>query len=132
MTMKNLKNIMALCLITVMCACSHKPAAQLVGSDRDEHGCIASAGYCWSEALKDCVRLWEVGVRADNGGDNVYVVFSNDSSVAEVFAGKDRVLCRRDKESGTWKSKKKKTGITITDGILKVCVNKKEFVQNKK
>ena len=30
----------------------------VVGGDKDKHGCIA-----WSEAQKDCIRLWEKGVR---------------------------------------------------------------------
>lgn len=32
-----------------------------VGNDRDEHGCIASAGYVWSEVRKDCIRPFEEG-----------------------------------------------------------------------
>jgi len=32
---------------------------QLVGGDRDEHGCIASAGYTWCEAKQKCLRSWE-------------------------------------------------------------------------
>ena len=31
----------------------------LVGSDRDEHGCIASAGYTWCEPKEKCIRSWE-------------------------------------------------------------------------
>jgi len=31
----------------------------IVGGDRDEHGCIGSAGYSWCEPLQQCVRLWE-------------------------------------------------------------------------
>lgn len=30
-----------------------------VGDDRDEHGCIGSAGYCWCEAKQKCLRNWE-------------------------------------------------------------------------
>lgn len=118
-------------IMSYMCSCSHKPSVRLVGSDRDEHGCIASAGYVWSEARKDCIRLWEVGEIINNGNENVYVVFANDSSVAEVFAGKDRVLCRKDKSYDIWKSKKHKTKVTITDGILKLSINNKELIQNK-
>jgi len=29
------------------------------GSDRDEHGCIPSAGYSWCEAKQKCYRPWE-------------------------------------------------------------------------
>lgn len=28
--------------------------------DRDEHGCIWSAGYSWDDTLQSCVRPWEV------------------------------------------------------------------------
>jgi hypothetical protein len=32
---------------------------QLLGGDRDEHGCIGSAGYSWCEARQKCLRPWE-------------------------------------------------------------------------
>lgn len=31
----------------------------VVGGDKDEHGCIGSAGYQWCEAKKRCLRMWE-------------------------------------------------------------------------
>jgi len=31
----------------------------IVGNDRDEHGCIGSAGYSWSGTLSECIRPWE-------------------------------------------------------------------------
>lgn len=55
----------------------------MVGNDKDEHGCIASAGYTWSEVQKDCIRLWEKGVRMDAVGDAnepLFLVFSPDST----------------------------------------------------
>ena len=33
-----------------------KPA---IGGDKDEHGCIGSAGYTWNEEKKKCTRSWE-------------------------------------------------------------------------
>jgi hypothetical protein len=38
-----------------------KPDA-IVGGDRDEHGCIPSAGYQWCEKLGECVRPWELEI----------------------------------------------------------------------
>jgi len=41
---------------------SIKPPDQkppLVGGDRDEHGCIGSAGYSWCEVKQKCLRVWE-------------------------------------------------------------------------
>jgi hypothetical protein len=31
----------------------------LVGNDKDEHGCIGSAGYTWCELKNKCLRTWE-------------------------------------------------------------------------
>jgi len=36
------------------------PKENLVGGDRDAHGCIGSAGYQWCEKLGKCVRPWEL------------------------------------------------------------------------
>lgn len=36
-----------------------KDSKELVGDDKDEHGCIGSAGYSWSEEKQECVRPWE-------------------------------------------------------------------------
>ena len=50
----------------------------VVGDDKDKHGCIASAGYTWSEAQKDCIRLWEKGVRmnaVDDAEKMLFLVF---------------------------------------------------------
>lgn len=59
-----------------------------VGNDRDEHGCIASAGYVWSEVRKDCIRPFEEGVRmesTDQENLSLFLVFSQDSSKVELF-----------------------------------------------
>ena len=31
----------------------------IVGGDRDENGCIGSAGYQWNKAANKCIRPWE-------------------------------------------------------------------------
>jgi len=31
----------------------------IVGGDRDEHGCIGSAGYSWCASKNKCLRIWE-------------------------------------------------------------------------
>ncbi len=35
------------------------PTQQLLGGDRDAHGCIGSAGYSWCEIKQKCLRVWE-------------------------------------------------------------------------
>ncbi|MDD5072056.1 MAG: hypothetical protein PHQ42_04985, partial [Patescibacteria group bacterium] len=37
----------------------------LLGGDRDEHGCIGSAGYSWCEAKQKCLRMWEEKCETD-------------------------------------------------------------------
>lgn len=32
---------------------------EIVGGDRDEYGCIGSAGYTWCEVKEKCLRTWE-------------------------------------------------------------------------
>lgn len=59
----------------ILCAsCAHSSISPLVGGNRDEHGCIGSAGYTWSYALHDCVRLWEAGTSFDAGPERVYLI----------------------------------------------------------
>lgn len=33
---------------------------KLTGADRDEHGCIGSAGYSWCASTNQCERPWEL------------------------------------------------------------------------
>jgi len=32
---------------------------QVIGGQRDEHGCLGPAGYSWCEAKQKCLRVWE-------------------------------------------------------------------------
>jgi hypothetical protein len=36
-----------------------RPTDPILGGDKDEHGCIGSAGYIWCEPLNKCIRPWE-------------------------------------------------------------------------
>lgn len=44
---------------------------QLVGGDKDEHGCMLMAGYSWCEAEQKCLRPWEEGC-----GDHITQIFA--------------------------------------------------------
>jgi len=35
------------------------PTEERVGGDKDEHGCIGSAGYTWCKVKEKCLREWE-------------------------------------------------------------------------
>ncbi|MFH1046704.1 MAG: hypothetical protein V1738_00210 [Patescibacteria group bacterium] len=45
----------------------------IVGRDRDEHGCIGSAGYSWCEAKQKCLRVWEEPCTDSTGGSRCEV-----------------------------------------------------------
>ena len=67
-------NNVLLCIISGLCVsflnagCSSIEAPsikeirspQIVGNDRDAHGCIGSAGYIWCEKDNQCQRPWEL------------------------------------------------------------------------
>jgi hypothetical protein len=36
-------------------------AVEIVGNDRDAHGCIGTAGYTWSQIRQECIRIFESG-----------------------------------------------------------------------
>lgn len=83
-----------------------KEEAPALGSDKDDHGCVGSAGYTWSEVQKDCIRLWEKGVRMEavaDKSDIAYIIFSPDSAKVELFFSNDRpneILSRRSLPDG--------------------------------
>ena len=37
----------------------NKSEDEIIGGDRDEHGCIGSAGYTWCASKQKCLRTWE-------------------------------------------------------------------------
>lgn len=42
------------------------PKKQVVGSDKDSHGCIGSAGYTWCEPKQKCLRTFEEQCLSDS------------------------------------------------------------------
>ena len=51
------------------------PERAMPGSDRDEHGCIGSAGYRWCERTKQCERPWELAQK--EGFENTADAFTS-------------------------------------------------------
>ncbi len=86
-------------LLIVFAACSpangpdrgsETPENILVGADRDEHNCIASAGYVWSELSGACVRLFEAGVLLESAEysestSNAYLIEDPEGQRLELF-----------------------------------------------
>jgi len=40
--------------------CQKSNKQTLVGADKDNHGCIGSAGYLWCAKENQCTRPWEL------------------------------------------------------------------------
>ena len=71
----------------------------VLGTDRDEKGCVTSAGYMWSQTKNGCIRVFEEGFRltpykseadtidvdSEQATLNAYVIFSKDKTIAELF-----------------------------------------------
>lgn len=107
-------------------SCNNKPAetkekenvtadttkAPIVGNEKDEHGCIGSAGYTWSELRKDCIRIFEVGTKlnpTDAIADKTtaaFVVFNSRRSEVELYvpgqAGTSVIMEYGKKNSDMW------------------------------
>lgn len=100
---------------------SQKPEAQpeqMVGNDKDSHGCIGSAGYTWSALKNECIRLFEAGIRLDpqvaiaDKTVSAFVVFKamGDDKKAEVYLPGEaapRMFAKQANnmygDKGTWK-----------------------------
>lgn len=121
MMKKNYLWISVLCLAIAFSACkSNKTGkdgkeeekteeAVMPGSDKDEHGCIGSAGYIWSELKQDCIRPFEIGLKlsgitVDNRNYAAYVVFASDSAKAELFMPETKGGVILDRMEGGWKN----------------------------
>ena len=63
-------------------------AVTIIGADKDEHGCKASAGYQWSELKQECVRPFELplSILSPDKTSITSVLFSADSSQIEIFS----------------------------------------------
>ena len=48
-----------LILVIISLIILNLPEKELVGGDKDEHGCIGSAGYQWCPSTEKCQRMWE-------------------------------------------------------------------------
>lgn len=115
------KLLLILPALLITASCSHKNlAAHLVGADRDEHGCRASAGYTYSYALHDCIRVWDVGTRLEHDGEYVFAVFATDSVYCEIFGlDGERPICRRKKGTNTWRCRRKADCVTVEGGRIR-------------
>ena len=133
-------------MVSLMFACGsgeksqpeQQEKVQLVGNDKDDHGCIGSAGYQWSEVLQDCIRPFEKGVKLVSSTDPyssfaTFLVFNADSSKVEVFLPKEKKMPILEKQAnGTWGEKGPgKLSVSSENGVWKLFLNDTEQYASK-
>lgn len=70
---------------------------KIIDADKDQNGCLATAGYVWSKVKKDCIRIYDVAIPLtpiDNLDTeyemlSVYFIFNEDQTKAEVYLPKN-------------------------------------------
>lgn len=82
----------------------YEPYVKEVGVAMDKHGCNAAAGYMWSEVKKDCIRIFETGIRMNsqtdkNATSSAFLVFSPDSLQVELFLPEEDIQPVLDRRS---------------------------------
>ncbi len=87
------------------------PKDSSVVNDKDENGCLASAGYVWSKVNKECVKGFS-GIqlnpmdKPDNEDETLsaYLMFNEDGNKAEVFLPKDTasIVLSRSADGKPW------------------------------
>jgi len=85
----------------------------VVGGDKDEDGCLASAGYTWSKLNKECIRVF-TGIQLlpvdkvqnqeeDDAVYATYLLFDESKDNAELFLPNqdESIIVKRDGKSWT-------------------------------
>lgn len=87
----------------------------VLGTDKDENGCVASAGYKWSGLRNECIRVFEEGYRLnpidalkeDGISKSAFVIFEEGGDNAELYlpnAGK-AIMLKRENDKSSYKDK---------------------------
>jgi len=87
----------------------------VLGTDKDDKGCVTSAGYRWSQLEKDCIRAFEEGYRLnsidalkeESTAQSAFVIFEEASDRAELFlpGATTSILLKKegkDYRNGSW------------------------------
>lgn len=79
----------------------------MTGGDLDDSGCKPSTGYSWSVLENDCIQPWETKYVFDGEINNAPLIFSKDSTKAEIMwsnkYGKNLILTKKHKtKTNTW------------------------------
>ena len=114
----------------------------VVGGDRDEHGCIGSAGYSWCEAKQKCLRVWEedcssASTTSENSRTVVkYLISTEDSTKycngADMDTAGFRKTITKEMSTTTVPGKSlaetaKQVAVLATDGMCQQVLKELEF-----
>lgn len=91
-------------------------AQNIVGNDKDEHGCIGSAGYTWCEAKNKCLRSWEEECGQNDSSKNVSDNISQNRGLQEGVNIKSNKVYFYNKEKGSINGKN--INIKLGDGYI--------------
>ena len=73
-----------------------------------------------------------MGTRFDNGPESVFLIYSPDSTFAEIFPqSSSSVLCKRVKNTNVWRPKKGNEEVSIVNGVTCVKVNDFSYTRSK-
>ena len=82
-----------------------------LGNDKDEQGCVVSAGYKWSLLRKECIRVVDEGYRLnpleelkeEGTSLSAFIIFNEEKTVAELFTpNSDTSFLLSRKEDGVY------------------------------
>ena len=109
----------------------------VLGNDKDKNGCVASAGYRWSQLRQECIRPVEEAYRLntiqqlqdESDTTSAFVIFEENGNRAELFLPDNTasVLLKREAKNSPYKNahwslqsqngyKLKKDGVLIYAG----------------
>lgn len=84
----------------------------VLGTVRDVHGCVSTAGYKWSQLTKECIRPFEIGYRlnsiekleGDSAVKSAFVVFEESGDKAELYLPDDSksIILKKEKSDGLY------------------------------
>lgn len=85
-------------LLFLACQNNSSTKSNVVGNDKDSHGCIASAGYRWSIVQNKCVRPWEESIqlhptnKAEGAETAGFALTDSSKQKMEVFVSEEDSL----------------------------------------
>ena len=68
------------------------PNQSAIGGNRDEHGCLGSAGYSWCQAKNQCIRSWERYCTAAQGKTVVFSCDTGKTITATFYPADDKFV----------------------------------------